>query len=575
MNENTKTLTFVVAAALVALVAVVARPKAPQEAEEVDDRGKPLFEDFQPLAATSLEIFDFDEERATVRPFKVAQAAGKDGTLRWSIPSHDNYPADAQNQLANAASSMMGLTILNKVANSPGEHATYGVLEPDPAKLRAGATGVGTKVVLRDKDEKDLVAIIIGKETPDGKDLRYVRRVGEDGVYIVEVKTEKLSTKFEDWIEKDLLKLSTWDIREVRALDYSFDELSGQPNIRGQFALKYDDAGDPKWTLIEDRVIKDGAWVDRNLGEDQELDATKLDALRNAFDDLKIVDVSPKPEGLSTDLRDTGTFRTNQDAVMSLATRGFYLVPVSNQHYELLSSEGEARVVMKDGVQYTMRFGSVAAGTGGGRVVGEKAAEDADEGLNRFIFVMAEFNPEVLEKPDLEPLPGDKEEQPADGDKADGEKAEAKPADADKADVKPADGEPADGDKADGEAKPDDAPESGEEASDEAKSDAADDGKDVQAERERIERDNKRKLDEHERKIEEGKKKVQELNARFADWYYIIPEDVYKKIHLSRDEIVKPKEKKPDGEPSHDHAADDHPLKSFSDMKEAGPEGNP
>ena len=555
MNENTKTFTFVVAAALVALVAVVSRPKAPREAEEVDERGKPLFEDFQPLAATSLEIFDFDEERATVRPFKVAQAAGKDGTLRWSIPSHDNYPADAQNQLANAASSMMGLTILNKVANSPGEHATYGVLEPDPAKLRAGATGVGTKVVLRDKDEKDLVAIIIGKATPDGKDLRYVRRVGEDAVYIVEVKTEKLSTKFEDWIEKDLLKLSTWDVREVRALDYSFDELSGQPNIRGQFALKYDDAGDPKWTLIEDRVIKDGAWVDRELGEDQELDATKLDAMRNAFDDLKIVDVSPKPEGLSTDLRDTGTFRTNQDAVMSLANRGFYLVPVSNQHYELLSSEGEARVVMKDGVQYTMRFGSVAAGTGGGRVVGEKAAEDADAGLNRFIFVMAEFNPEVLEKPDLEPLPGDKQEQPADGEKADAKQADDKPAD--------------------GEAKSDDAPESGEETSDDAKSNDADAGKDVQAERERIERDNKRKLDEHERKIEEGKKKVQELNARFADWYYVIPDDVYKKIHLSRDEIVKAKEKKADGEDDHDHAADTNPLKSFSDMKEAGPEGNP
>lgn len=573
MNENTKTFTFVVAAALVALVAVVSRPKAAQEVEEVDERGKPLFEDFQPLAATSLEIFDFDEERATVRPFKVAQAAGKDGTLRWSIPSHDNYPADAQNQLADAASSMMGLTILDKVANSPGEHATYGVLDPDPAKLRAGATGVGTKVVLRDKDEKNLVAIIIGKETPDGKDLRYVRRVGEDAVYIVEVKTNKLSTKFEDWIEKGLLKLSTWDIREVRSLDYSFDELSGQPNIRGQFALRYDDAGNPKWKLIEDRVIKDGAWVDRKLGEDQELDATKLDALRNAFDDLKIVDVSPKPEGLSADLRDTGTFRTNQEAVLSLANRGFYLVPVSNQHYELLSSEGEVRVVMKDGVQYTMRFGNVAAGTGGGRVVGEKAAEnveDVDEGLNRFIFVMTEFDPEALEKPELEPLSGDKEEQPADAKPADDEKT-----DDEKTGSEKTDGEKADGKKADDNEKSDAASESGEKASDDVKSNAADADKDVQAERERIERDNKRKIDDHERKIEEGKKKVQELNARFADWYYVIPDDVYKKIHLSRDEIVRPKEKKTDGEPAQDDSsAKENPLKSFNDMKEAGPEGN-
>jgi hypothetical protein len=32
---------------------------------------------------------------------------------------------------------------------------------------------------------------------------------------------------------------------------------------------------------------------------------------------------------------------------------------------------------------------------------------------------------------------------------------------------------------------------------------------------------------------------VAELNARFADWYYVISEDVYKKIHLGRNDIVK------------------------------------
>ncbi|MDY0165266.1 MAG: DUF4340 domain-containing protein [Thermoguttaceae bacterium] len=560
MNENTKTLTFVVVAGLVVVVAVLIRPRPPRATEETDVRGQSLFADFQPLDATSLEIFDFDEERATVRPFKVVQAPGKDGTVRWSIPSHDNYPADAQNQLADAASSMMGLTILDKVADSPGEHATYGVIEPDPARLRAGATGVGTKVILRDKDNKELVSLIIGRDVPDRQNLRYVRRVGEDPVYIVEVKTDKLSTKFEDWIEEDLLKISTWDIREVRALDYSFDELAGQPNIRGQFALRYNDTGDPRWELLEDRVIQDGAWVDRQLGEDQELDATKLDAMRNAFDDLEIVDVATKPEGLSSDLRDTGTFRTNREAVMSLANRGFYLVPVGGQHYELLSSEGEVRVIMKDGVQYTLRFGNVAAGTGGGRVVGEETTEDPETDLNRFIFVMAEFNPDMIEKPELEPLPGDTP------------KAET-------GDEKPDDTSP-EGDAVDGEDKPGDPPDSGESDDEPAdKGQAEDEGaeKDLQAERERIERENKRKQDEYDRKIEDGKKKVQELNDRFADWYYVISDEVYKKIHLSRDEIVKPKEKKTDDDHEHEHGdedSDENPLKTFGNMKEAGPEGD-
>ena len=547
MKESTKTFTFIVAAAIVVLLAVISRPRPPRPAEETKVRGTTLFEDFEPLAATSLEIFDFDEEQATVRPFKVAQAPGKDGSVRWAIPSHENYPADAQDQLADAAASMMGLTILDKVSDSPGEHATYGVLEPDPNRLKAGVTGVGTKVILRDKDNKELVAIIVGKEAPDGKDLRYVRRVGEDPVYIVEVKTDKLSTKFEDWIEEDLLKLSTWDICEVRVLDYSFNELTGQPDIRGQFALKYNDAGDPKWELIEDRVIKDKKWADRELGADQELNATKLDDMRNAFDDLQIVDVSPKPEGLSAELRDTGTFRTNQEAVLSLANRGFYLVPVSNQHYELLSSEGEVRVVTKDGVQYTMRFGNVAAGTGGGRVVGEEAKEeDKDGDLNRFLFVMAEFNPNVIEKPELEPLPGE-EPKKADGE----EKTDAEPAaETEKTEDKSAD-----------------AAEAKEETADEA-----DAKKDDPAERERIERDNKRKLDEYEKKVEEGKKKVKELNDRFADWYYVISDDVYKKIHLNRSEIIKTKEKEDENK---DAAAGSHPdgVESFNAPKESGPAG--
>ena len=42
---------------------------------------------------------------------------------------------------------------------------------------------------------------------------------------------------------------------------------------------------------------------------------------------------------------------------------------------------------------------------------------------------------------------------------------------------------------------------------------------------------------------EEDKKKaadkVSELNSRFSDWYYIISEDVYKRVHLSRNDIIK------------------------------------
>jgi len=85
---------------------------------------------------------------------------------------------------------------------------------------------------------------------------------------------------------------------------------------------------------------------------------------------------------------------------------------------------------------------------------------------------------------------------------------------------------------------------------------------------------------------------VKELNGRFADWYYIISEDTYRKIHLTRNDIVKKKEKKDEkkdgekkdeksaaGHEGHKHEGDDHkdasPVDEFDKLKKEGPEGKP
>lgn len=54
-------------------------------------------------------------------------------------------------------------------------------------------------------------------------------------------------------------------------------------------------------------------------------------------------------------------------------------------------------------------------------------------------------------------------------------------------------------------------------------------------------KDNQRKIDERKANLAKAQKKVNELNYRFADWYYVISEDVYKKIHLSQVDIVQEK----------------------------------
>lgn len=56
-----------------------------------------------------------------------------------------------------------------------------------------------------------------------------------------------------------------------------------------------------------------------------------------------------------------------------------------------------------------------------------------------------------------------------------------------------------------------------------------------------ITKSNQRLLDSRNEKITTARKKVQELNARFADWYYLIDDSSFKQLMLKRDVLVGPK----------------------------------
>jgi hypothetical protein len=547
MNETPKTITFVVVAAVVALAAWLASP-SPQTSERENVHNQPLYPDFKdPTKVASLDITKYDEAHGTFEQFKVAQeplrsGEGK-GKLRWSIPSHGNYPVDAKDQMAAAGAAMVGLKIIDKVSDNEGDQQTYGVVDPDPKVLTLGATGVGDRIVMNDKDKNPLLAIVIGKPVPDrpNSDLRYVRKVGDSEIYTVEIKSDKLSVKFADWIEPDLLRINTLDLKQIWIDDYAIRSNTLRP--RGKMEIGYSDS-EPHWKMLRDEVFMKpaksparGRWRPVAIGANEEINTARLDELKNALYDLKIVDVNRKPEGLSKDLKVEANFPLTDEVRYSLRERGFYLVPSEdNTTVDLFSNEGETRLSMAGGVQYVLRFGQIADSTSTGKDKkskekerdGKKEAEKDKKatGLNRYLFVMAEFDQTAIPKPQLEPLPEPaKAKEPA-------KQPEAKPADAKKPDAaKPAEKKP--GDKKAEAAKPD------------AKNAEAE-KKAFEAERARIEKENKRKQEEYDRQVADGKKKVAELNARFADWYYIISDEVYRKIHLSREDVVVKKPKKDD-----------------------------
>jgi hypothetical protein len=484
---------------------------------------KVLFPEFTDAGkAASLAIVSFDEDTATLRPFKVLKSGGV-----WALPSHENYPADAREQLAAAATELIDRPILDVVSTSPGDQETYGVIEPDADKVKVGATGVGQLVEIRDASGNRLARLVIGKEDrrPVGADaagrtLRFVRRAGQDPIYRVELDTTKFTTKFDDWIEKDLLKLSPWDIRQLTLDDstcsYDVDQATGlvvSQDRTARIELAYDDK-DAAWSLAKlVEFGKDDKPVEKELAADQELATVKLNDLRNALGDLKIIDVARKPAGLSAELKAEEKFTGDREAVLSLAQRGFFPFRTG----EILSSSGETVVGMKDGVEYLLRFGNRTTVEGDAELAAEAAPDAAGTG-GRYLFVLARLNESLLEKPVLQPLP----DEPAETDDKPAADADKPPGEDDTAD------KPAAGDDTAAAALA-----AAEEA--EAKAQAALD------ERRRVERENRLKQEEYDEKVKTAQKRVRELNGRFADWYYVVSDAEYAKIRLGLADVIRSK----------------------------------
>jgi len=505
------------------LVGAAVQPRFKSVKVEPEEQ-RVLFPELSDAAkAASLEIVSYDDELSTLHPFKVMQSGGV-----WVLPAHQNYPADAKEQLAAAATALVDLKMLDLVSKSPGDHETYGVIEPDPEKIKPGMTGVGQLVEIRDGSGNKLARLIVGKEDKrrvggdaSGRTLRFVRKAGQDPVYRVEIDTSKFTTDFDDWIEKDLLKLSPWDVRRLGLEDYSLvaAESNGRVGVqldrKYRVDLAYDDK-DAKWSLARlEAFSEDGESKEETLPEGEELASGKLNDLRNALGDLKIVDVARKPSGLSSELKAEESFTNDREAVTSMQQKGF--LPLKTG--EILSTDGETIVGMKDGVEYVLRFGAPTTVAAEGKSAKAKDAgspeagkDDAGETSGRYLLVMARFNEKLLEKPTLDPLP----EVPAGSDEAPKK----------------------DGEGATEENKPD-------AAESLKKADEAEAAAQVALEnRRRVERENRRKQDDYDDKVKTAQKRVRDLNGRFADWYYVVSDKEYAKIHLGRNSMVQKTEAK-------------------------------
>ncbi|PAY20674.1 hypothetical protein CKO51_05055 [Rhodopirellula sp. SM50] len=664
MNETQKTGIFWGVAVVVALIAaIVSWPSSNN-----DDGGNigsvigtPLFSEFKdPLTAASLKIVTFNEAQGELKNFEVRKDA-ESGL--WTIPSKGGYPADAIEQMRDAANALVGLDVLDVPTDNPEDHAGMGVVEPKLEDLEPGDEGVGRLVTFKDSSQKVLASLVVGNEVKGQEGQVYVRKPGQDPVYVVKLDDTPLSTEFQEWIEEDLLQLSSIDIENVELKDYNaslglqgvsltknYDvELAKDNTTWSLTALKEYDKTNP---LAEPTLVP--------VEPDKELNSQKLNDLANALDDLKFVDVNRKPEGISANLKADKDFAADQEAATQLAGRGFIPVPLGpNREIEILSANGELTATTKEGVKYILRFGNISGiaddDKGGDEDDASATGEnDSTGGVNRYLMVSTVVDESKFPVPELKPIPQTLEEldaldnpappteeplptelnpaeEPAsatpemkegeseaeadpaatedaatpkeDGEKKgeekdgneneeaetekaveevtaekDGEAESSEPAESADADATDPDGgtEPASGETdSNGEGESTTVGEAQEEVDEQAsdESPAADDeeaasesadsqaaettapaekpepaSSDVEeteeeklerlaAVQEKITKENERKLEERKENLQQARLTSQALNARFADWYYVIPEATYSKLRISREEL--------------------------------------
>ena len=198
-----------------------------------------------------------------------------------------------------------------------------------------------------------------------------------------------------------------------------------------------------------------------------------------------------------------------------------------------------------------MRFGDLRMTTADDTKSKDPAAEAADKAkaksndknVQRYMFAMARFNEDAVKKPELAELPALPEGVDEKAIAADEKTEENKDA---KATDDSAKSDEAKSDKKD-DAKSDEKSEATPAAEEKAGDEKSEEVKKIIAERKRIEAENQQKLDDYQKKLDKGRQTVKDLNLRFGDWYFVVSNDVFKKIRLASDDVIKKKDK---GEPA-------------------------
>jgi len=375
-TDTTKTLLFAGAALVLAGAAYFSQPRVAVQSADAADVGVRFFPDLTLEKIKGLEITDYDPKSAKTDMFRVEYEKGG-----WVLPLKEGYPADAKDALAKATSWLTSISRDVKLTADKTQHRELGVMNPLDEK---GTEGVGILFRALDENKNVLAELIVGKEVDQKPGWRYVREPKGDVVYRANVGEFSVSTRFRDWIEKDLLELSD----SVRTLSSASekDREKFKKTIANVQWTEYKLAQGLQGVDIKGKTTENIKFTGgsefapqaelQGIAANQETNIEKVRDLSDALRNMQIVDVFAKPPGLGPDLRlaqRTGQITdADRQKIEELGQRGF--LPTADQ--DVIPMGGELRVETKEGVFYRLRFGRRALISDEGKTISVQKDED-------------------------------------------------------------------------------------------------------------------------------------------------------------------------------------------------------
>ena len=377
-----KTLVMAVAAAVASGVAAFYYPW-PEPVVASAIVGKPLFEPYDSTSVRSIRIVRFSAERNGLDQILLRRSGEK-----WIVPAHKNFIANNTSQIAAAANSLIDRIVLDETTDEQQAYLDFGVVDPDDYESTPNRSALGTKIVLEDRNRRELASLIVGrslKNDPTGL-KHYVRVPGQPNVYVIEFEQRALRTEFKSWVDPNLLQLSNqWPINKIVIENYRIDPT-------------FQDAADPQriyraeLNVVRQQLNLLSVKVAGDNGDWEKIGLTP--AIRNQFQvigsqigAIQFSDVQRKNRELAK------VFKAPKDGVNdsvfdSLRPFGVFKTGFKNSTFEFDSVGGEVSVETVDGVVASLHIGSIAENS------------DADNlQLSRYVIVCAGVDESMLEEP--------------------------------------------------------------------------------------------------------------------------------------------------------------------------------